>query len=270
MTNYYSKKGIVPKFYFIVDRIDLLTQASQEFRKRGLVVTTVNSKEELTKNFRENTTKDGITVINIQKFNEDMTAFDDSGYDLQVQRVYFIDEAHRSYDPKGSSLANLYNSDEKSIKIALTGTPLILYKEREKADEEGEINLTNKADLKTTRNIFGDYIHKYYYNNSIKDGYTLKLLREEIETTYKDKMRKIVRDMEKELQVKLGTLDKRQLYAHKKFVDPMLDYILEDFHSSRVRFGDESIGAMVVCDSSEQAREMFAQLRSKNEELKNR
>ena len=32
---------------------------------------------------------------------------------------------------------------------------------------------------------FGNYIHKYYYNQSIADGYTLKLIREEIETTYK-------------------------------------------------------------------------------------
>jgi type I restriction enzyme R subunit len=32
---------------------------------------------------------------------------------------------------------------------------------------------------------------------------------------------------------------------------------LNDFHHSRVRFGDKSIGAMVVCDSSEQARKFY-------------
>ncbi|GHV07120.1 DEAD/DEAH box helicase [Campylobacterota bacterium] len=265
LTDYYSKIGVVPKFYFIVDRLDLLKQASKEFKKRGLEVSTVNSKEELLKDFRQNTSKKGITVINIQKFNEDTTAFNNSGYDINVQRIYFIDEAHRSYDPKGSSLANLYKSDEHSIKIALTGTPLILYKEHQKSDEEDEM-LTDKADLKTTRNIFGNYIHKYYYNSSIKDGYTLKLLREEIETSYKDKMKQVMKDIENALRVKLGTLQRQELYAHPKFVSPMLDYILTDFVNSRIRFGDKTIGAMVVCDSSEQAREMKRQFDSRQSE----
>ncbi len=252
LTDYFKAKSIVPRFYFIVDRLDLLTQATKEFRKRGLPFTTVNSKAELVQDFQKNTTQEGITVINIQKFNEDTTVFDDSGYDINVQRVYFIDEAHRSYDPKGSSLANLYNSDKKSIKIALTGTPLIYYKKHTKKGDETEFD--DKADRKTTRDIFGDYIHKYYYNNSIKDGYTLKLLREEIETTYKDKLKQIQKDIE----VISKSLKKEDLYAHKKFVTPLLDYILHDFCNSRTRFGDETIGAMVVCDSSEQARMMHA------------
>ena len=251
LTDYFSRKGVVPRFYFIVDRLDLLKQAKKEFEKRGLDVNTVNSKDDLIRDFKQNTSKKGIGVINIQKFNEDTTAFNDSGYDISVQRIYFIDEAHRSYDPKGSSLANLYNSDKKSIKIALTGTPLIIYKERT-TDGEEEI-LTGKENYKTTRNIFGDYIHKYYYNNSIKDGYTLKLLREEIETTYKNMLRKV----QKEIEVKLGTLNKRELYAHEKFVSAMLDYIIDDFLNARTRFGDKSMGAMVVCESSEQARMMY-------------
>ncbi|MDR0927683.1 MAG: DEAD/DEAH box helicase family protein [Ignavibacteria bacterium] len=255
LTDYFSKKGVVPKFYFIVDRLDLLIQAAKEFKKRGLMVSTVNSKDELINDFKTNTTNDGITVINIQKFNEDTSAFNNSGYDVNIQRIYFIDEAHRSYDPKGSSLANLYNSDKNSIKIALTGTPLIMYKERQNDDENED--LFDKADLKTTRNIFGDYIHKYYYNSSIKDGYTLKLLREEIETSYKEKLRAVEKNLEE--FIKSGTLERKELKAHKKFCKPMLDYIIDDFQNSRIRFGDKTIGAMVVCYSSEQAREMFRQ-----------
>lgn len=252
LTDYYSKKGIAPKFYFIVDRLDLLKQSVGEFKKRGLPVSTVNSKEELQMEFAQNTTKKGITVINIQKFKEDTTAFNSSGYDIKVQRIYFIDEAHRSYNPKGSSLANLYNSDVNSIKIALTGTPLIMYKKHQNDTDGYEVSLSDKADIKTTRNIFGDYIHKYYYNNSIKDGYTLKLLREEIETSYKEKVSKILED----IKIELKTLNKKDLYAHEKFVLPMLEYIVKDLKVSRIRFGDATIGGMVVCDSSEQAREM--------------
>jgi type I restriction enzyme R subunit len=39
----------------------------------------------------------------------------------------------------------------------------------------------------------------------------------------------------------------------------MLEYIVKDLQVSRIRFGDSTIGGMVVCDSSEQAREMKKQ-----------
>lgn len=251
LTDYYAKKGIVPKFYFIVDRLDLAKQARDEFRKRRLKVQTIDNKEALVRDFASNTTTAGITVVNIQKFKEDTAVFNNSGYDINVQRIFFIDEAHRSYDPKGSFLANLYNSDKTAVKIALTGTPLIIYNDHKDEDEE----LNEKQDKKTTRNIFGDYIHKYYYNNSIKDGYTLKLLREEIETSYRAKLNKILHEIETEL----GSIDRKEIRAHTNFVNPMLEYILKDFKNSRIRFGDKTIGAMVVTDSSDQAREMFRQ-----------
>jgi type I restriction enzyme R subunit len=251
LTDYFAKKGIIPKFYFVVDRLDLATQAKREFNKRGLVVHAIDSKEALLADFGYNTSSDGITVVNIQKFREDTNTLRDSGYDIDVQKIFFIDEAHRSYDPRGSFLANLYNSDKQSLKIALTGTPLIIYKEHE---ADGDIDdPSQKEESKTTRNIFGSYIHKYYYNDSIRDGYTLRLLREEIETSYKEKVRGIIND----IKVKAGDVSKKDLYAHPKFVLPMLQYITNDFSNSRIRFGEKSLGGMVVCDSSEQAREMF-------------
>jgi len=251
LQDYFAKKGVVPKFYFIVDRLDLATQAKEEFSKRGLSVHTIDSKEALIRDFGYNTSTEGMTVVNIHKFREDTMTLCDSGYEINVQKIFFVDEAHRSYDPKGSFLANLYRSDEKSIKIALTGTPLIIYKDR---DEDGDISEHSlKEDSKTTRNIFGQYIHKYYYNDSIRDGYTLKLLREEIETSYKEKVRGIIND----IKIQSGDISKRDLYAHEKFVAPMLEYITRDFINSRIRFGEKNIGGMVVCDSSDQAREMY-------------
>jgi len=251
LKDYFGKKGVVPKFYFVVDRLDLATQAKDEFSKRGLTVHSIDSKEALLRDFSYNTSSEGMTVVNIQKFREDTMTLRDSGYSISVQKVFFIDEAHRSYDLKGSFLANLYNSDKESIKIALTGTPLIIYKDHE---ADGDVKeASDKEDSKTTRNIFGEYIHKYYYNDSIRDGYTLKLLREEIETSYKEKVQGVIRD----IKVQSGDISKRELYAHAKFVEPMLDYIVNDFIDSRIRFGEKTIGGMVVCDSSDQAREMF-------------
>jgi type I restriction enzyme R subunit len=61
----------------------------------------------------------------------------------------------------------------------------------------------------------------------------------------------------REIEVLKGGLDRRDIYSHKKFVYPMLQYIIDDFQKSKIRLGDGTIGAMVVCDSSPQARMMF-------------
>ena len=57
-----------------------------------------------------------ITVVNIQKFKEDPDVIKNIDYSLKVQRIYFLDEVHRSYNPKGSFLANLSESDKDAIK----------------------------------------------------------------------------------------------------------------------------------------------------------
>ena len=241
LTNYFSKEGIVPQFYFVVDRLDLADQAFKEFTKRGLKVKRINNPQEL------NQKQDGydVAVVNIQKFKDDSDLTDRSGYDLNRQNVYFIDEAHRSYNERGSYLPNLYQADTKAIKIALTGTPLITYKKDGKTKESHA----------TTRDIFGDYIHKYYYNQSIDDGFTLRLMREDIETSYKDNLRTINEEIQR------GDLSKEDIFAHPHYVEPMLDFIIEDFNRARdLVFDDQTIGGMVVCDSSKQARELEKQL----------
>ena len=65
-------------------------------------------------------------MVNIQKFEDDPDVVPSHmDYDVSIQRVYFLDEVHRSYNPKGSFLANLSQSDRNAIKIGLTGTPLL-------------------------------------------------------------------------------------------------------------------------------------------------
>lgn len=243
LRDYYQKQGKVAKFYFIVDRLDLLTQASEEFAARGLHVEKVNSKEEFIKNIRtigaaNNSGEDSITVVNIQKFSME-SIVRKADYDVSVQRIYFMDEAHRSYNPKGSFLANLMASDRDAIMIALTGTPLI-------------------GDGYNTKDVFGEYFHKYYYNRSIADGYTLKLIREGIKTEYKAKLQKVL----EELETLKGSFKKKDVYAHPKYVAALVEYIVDDFLRSRIALNDSTIGAMIVCDSSEQAKIVHEELNS--------
>ena len=241
LTDYFSKEeGKIAKFYFIVDRLDLAEQAKNEFEARGLKVKLIKDKEafitDITNPGESNTSgKVTMTVINIQKFSKESVT-KPSDYNVDVQRVYFLDEAHRSYNPTGSFLANLMASDRDAVQIALTGTPLI-------------------GDGYNTKDVFGNYIHKYYYNQSIADGYTLKLIREEIETTYKNQLNATLDQI-----VRQGSIAKKNLYAHPKFVEKMVDYISQDFEEGRTALYS-SIGAMIVCDSSEQAREVDRQLK---------
>lgn len=240
LTDYFQSKNIIPKFYFIVDRLDLLIQAAKEFRSRGLVVHEIESKSDFVRDItttsviHNDSGKREITVVNIQRFQDDPSVTRNADYNLDIQRVYFLDEVHRSYNPKGSFLANLNESDPNAIKIGLTGTPLL----------GSDYN---------SRALFGNYIHKYYYNASIADGYTLRLIREEIETKYKLEMKKAL----EEIDILKGAGDKKKVYAHPKFVEPMLKYIVEDFEKARATMDDPSIGGMVICDSSEQAEKLY-------------
>lgn len=241
LTDYFQTRGKIAKFYFIVDRLDLATQAKEEFEARGLKVILVDSKEEFKTNIAsigepDKSGKRIITVVNIQKFSTESVT-KQADYNVNVQRVYFLDEAHRSYNPNGSFLANLMASDRGAIMIALTGTPLI-------------------GDGYNTKDIFGDYIHKYYYNQSIADGYTLRLIREEIETSYKTQMQ----DTLEQLEVQMGSFKKADVYAHPKFVERMVEYIIHDFEKGRKTL-DDSVGAMIVCDSAPQARQVEEQLK---------
>lgn len=242
LKDYFAKKGIIPKFYFIVDRLDLKAQAEKEFKSRGLTVHTVNSKSELETELENekgaiSNTKgtNEITVINIQKIPSDVTV-KPSDYNVKIQRIYFIDEAHRSYKPTGCYFANLMTMDKSAIFISLTGTPLLGGKTRT-----------------ASKDLWGDYIHQYYYNSSIADGYTVKLIREDIETQYKAKLKEVL----DKIYIKHGDLVKQKVYADRRFVEPMLEYIVDDMKKSRIAHNDSSIGGMVVCSSSEQAKMFF-------------
>ncbi|MCM1295718.1 MAG: HsdR family type I site-specific deoxyribonuclease [Muribaculaceae bacterium] len=260
LSDYYADRNIVAKFYFIVDRLDLLEQATQEFEARGLKVATANTKKELMEQFRNTQALEGssgqseITVVNIQRFAEDKERVRIPAYATNLQRIFILDEAHRGYKPGGCFLANLFDADENAIKIALTGTPLL-----------GE----ERASCK----IFGSYLHTYYYDRSISDGYTLKIIREDIETSYKerlneayDKVQSIIDANEPKPTRKL-TLDelvqkrevtKAEIVKHPSYINELLRFIINDLKSFRQLQGDDTLGGMVICETSDQARALYA------------
>lgn len=245
LTDYFAKQSTPVKFYFVVDRLDLLEQASNEFAMRGLYVRTAQSREELMADFSDNTVrhnaegKPEIMVVNIQKFATDHKRISQRDiYSTNLRRIFFIDEAHRGYNPEGSFLANLFQADQQAIKIALTGTPL-LREERE------------------SWRVFGKYIHTYYYDKSIADGYTLKLMREDIETIYKEEISEILERLTNEVKVKKSDIDHNAIIEHGSYLRPVLRYILRDIQRSRIQQDAPHMGGMIVCETNTQAREIY-------------
>ncbi len=263
--DFFNPLGKKTKFYFIVDRLDLLEQAKNEFLKRGLCAHEAENKEDLSQKLKNSSVFEGpqgndeIIVVNIQKFkapNEEKAPNEDpssapkeivSKTELQeatknnhdLQRVFIIDEAHRSYDPKGCFYANLIECDKTAIKIALTGTPL----------------LEDNAQDKATKNTFGNYLHTYSYTESIKDRHTLKLQLETIETSYKEKLQEIYRLLQESITIEDIEVKKETIFNDEKYIKEMLFYIIRDLlNFRRANDDNEQLKAMVVCFSSNQAR----------------
>lgn len=235
--DFYAAQDINTRFFFVVDRLDLLRQSDGEFSKRHFQTTKCNNKkqfaEELNKPIprRNNDTDGEFCVVNIQKFESAMPKARNE-YNTNVQRVFFIDEAHRSYALNGEYFKNLILCDPDAVFIALTGTPLLSKKER--------------SNLK-----FGDYIHKYFYDRSIADGYTLRIKKEKIDTVVRKEIHQNIHFEEDE------SPDKADVYESEQFVGDVGRYIERDFKNFRLVNNDDSIGGMVVCRSNPQAEKMY-------------
>ncbi|PAF55238.1 DEAD/DEAH box helicase family protein [Mycoplasmopsis agassizii] len=240
LTDYYSKKDTNVQFYYVVDRLELLNQVSHEYEIRNYNAHQVNSKSEfektLKKSFNPNKKLDSYgstVVVNIHKFSDKLTEIKNP-YESNIQRVFFVDEAHRSYSKHtGEFYKNLMLIDRDAIFIALTGTPLLSKKER--------------SNLR-----FGDYIHKYFYDKSILDGYTLKIKKEEMQTNVRAKIKE-------DLQIEKRKKDKLNIFELDEYITELSKYIEKDFKNFRDINGDSETkytGAMIVSTSNKQARKI--------------
>ena len=236
ISDYFAKKNVNTRFFFIVDRLDLMTQATTEFANRGFTVTNVSSKTEFAKELKKPLDEDNdgigtICVVNIHKLMEESKMpVVENVYNVKVQRIFFVDEAHRSYSIHGEFFKNLMTCDSNGIYIAMTGTPLLTKKER--------------SNLK-----FGDYIHKYFYDKSIADGYTLRIKKEQIDTAAKA-------EIKENLDIENQNLDSKDVYESDDYIEGVSKYIERDFRQFRLVNTDNTIGGMIVCRSNEQARKI--------------
>lgn len=234
--DFFARKKVNTRFFFVVDRLDLLRQAKTEFENRGFSVISVDNKIDFAKELKKpldgkNEGIGTICVVNVQKLMEESKMpHVENDYNVKVQRVFFIDEAHRSYNLHGEFFKNLMTCDRNGIYIAMTGTPLLSKKER--------------SNLK-----FGDYIHKYFYDKSIADGYTLRIKKEQIDTVAKA-------EIKANLEIENTNLDSADVYESDDYVNGVSKYIENDFKNFRYLNNDSTIGGMIVCRSNLQAKKI--------------
>ena len=152
----------VKKVVFVVDRKDLDYQTTKEFNSfsKGSIDGTDNTKA-LVKQFSDDTK---LIVTTIQKLN---TAISKSQYlskmeKLKEERIVFIfDECHRSqFGETHNKIKSFFNNYQM---FGFTGTPIF-------ADNA----VKNELGKRTTKELFGECLHKYVITDAIKDENVLK------------------------------------------------------------------------------------------------
>lgn len=152
----------VKKVVFVVDRKDLDYQTNKEFNSfsKGCIDGTDNTKM-LVDQFVDDTK---LIVTTIQKLN---TAISKKQYlarmeKLKKERIVFIfDECHRSqFGETHKKIKSFFNEPQM---FGFTGTPIF-------ADN----SVKNELGRRTTKELFGDCLHKYVITDAIKDENVLK------------------------------------------------------------------------------------------------
>lgn len=157
-----SELDDVDKVMFVVDRHDLDTQTQSEYEafEPGAVDGTDNT-DELVKRLQSNSK---IIITTIQKLN---AAVSKTWYSNKIEAirhsriVMIFDECHRSHF--GESHKRIMNFFDNAQVFGFTGTPIFA---------------ENAVDGHTTKEIFGNCLHKYLIKDAIADENVLGFLVE--------------------------------------------------------------------------------------------
>jgi type I restriction enzyme, R subunit len=160
------------KICLVNDRIDLEEQLGDTAALTGEKVTFIASSQDL--KLKLATDASNLNMVMLHKFNEnpnrnlpdylqdviEVPKFESFGIVNESERILLmIDEAHRSQS--GDLGDNLFEAFPGATRLAFTGTPLIVVK-----------------DKKQTIERFGDYIDKYRLQDAVDDGVTVQILYE--------------------------------------------------------------------------------------------
>lgn len=194
----------VEKVVFVVDRADLDYQTTKEFNhfSPGSIDGTDNTAA-LVKQLTDDTK---VIVTTIQKLNTAISRDRYSGkLDAVKDRrmVFIFDECHRSQF--GETHKNIVGYFERAQLFGFTGTPIF-------AD--------NKVGRRTTKDLFGDRLHRYIITDAIRDDNVLKFSVE-----YWGKLKRKDGSMASDEEV--AGLNLKEFYDNPDRIEGIVDWIIE-------------------------------------------
>lgn len=198
----------VHKVVFVVDRADLDYQTTREFNafKPDSVDNTNNTKS-LVDQFADETK---LIVTTIQKLNNAISnnRYEKSMADLADKRIVFIfDECHRSQF--GETHKRITDFFTHAQMFGFTGTPIF-------ADNAAR-NLLGK---RTTKDLFGECLHRYVITNAIKDENVLKFSVE-----YWGKLRRRDGTL---IDDQVASIDTKEFFENPERIGNVVDWIIQN------------------------------------------
>jgi type I restriction enzyme R subunit len=203
----------IKKVVFVVDRKDLDYQTTKEFNSfsKGSVDGTDNTTQ-LVRQFTDDTK---LIVTTIQKLNTAISKkhFQERMEALRDERIVFIfDECHRSQF--GETHQRIITFFRKIQMFGFTGTPIF-----------AENAVKNELGTKTTKELFGECLHKYVITDAIRDENVLKFSVEYV-GKYKNK------DSAKEIDIQVEDIDIEELMESDSRLEKIVDYVLA-YHNTK-------------------------------------
>jgi type I restriction enzyme R subunit len=197
----------IKKVVFVVDRKDLDYQTTKEFNSfsKGSIDGTDNTKA-LVEQFTDDTK---LIVTIIQKLNTAISKrqYLDKMEKLRNERIVFIfDECHRSQFGETHNRINKFFNEPQMF--GFTGTPIFV-----------DNSVKNEKGKRTTKDLFGDCLHKYVITDAIRDENVLKFSVEYV-GRYKKK------ESATEIDIEVEDIDTKELMESPIRLEKIVDYIL--------------------------------------------
>lgn len=234
----------VHKVVFVVDRKDLDYQTMNEFNafKKDSVDVTDNT-QSLVRQLTDNTK---LVLTTIQKLNNAVSErFAGKIEPLRHKKIVFIfDECHRSQF--GETHERITKFFEKSQLFGFTGTPIF-------ADNASK----NEMGKRTTRDLFGNCLHKYVITDAIRDENVLRFGIEYV-GKYKNKSKAFI-------DIEVEDIDKKEVLDSEKRINKIVDYIIA-YHNQKTFSRDYSaLLAVSSIDNVIQYYDLFQQKKEAGE-----
>ncbi len=233
----------VHKVVFVVDRKDLDYQTMKEFNsfKKDSVDVTDNTAS-LVKQLTDDTK---LVLTTIQKLNNAVSKahYENKLAHLQNKKLVFIfDECHRSQF--GETHGRITEFFANSQLFGFTGTPIF-------ADNASK----NDLGKRTTKDLFGNCLHKYVITDAIRDQNVLKFGIEYV-GKYKQKGNSLI-------DIEVEAIDKKEVFDDPRRLEKIVDYIIA-YHDQKTFSKDYS--ALFAVSSIDNVIKYYDLFQKKKEE----